>query len=88
MSKLATTIKINADYNEYLPQLSKQDYDKLKQSIKENGLYNAITLNNEGFILDGHHRYRICRELGIDPRFEVKTFKSEYERLVKEFDSR
>jgi hypothetical protein len=32
--------------------------------------------------LDGHHRYKVCQELGIKPHYNVKEFKDEfYEKL-------
>jgi len=34
-----------------------------------------ITVNPEGFILDGHNRSDICIELGVEPKYEVKTFE-------------
>lgn len=38
-----------------------------------------ITINQNGVILDGHTRYKICRELGIKPVFETKEFDNEYD---------
>jgi len=40
-------------------------------------------LLSEKVILDGHHRYRICQELGITPKVEVKTFPNKL--LEKKF---
>jgi len=59
------TIKTNQEYASLVPQLSKEEYESLKQSIKENGLWVPIVVNNDGVILDGHHRYKACQELGI-----------------------
>jgi ParB-like chromosome segregation protein Spo0J len=59
--------------------LTKDEYEALKQSIKENGLYEAITVNESGDVLDGHHRLRACQELGVKPRFEVKHSDNELE---------
>jgi ParB-like chromosome segregation protein Spo0J len=60
-------IKINEDYVKLVPEISKSDYQSLKTSIKEDGLFSNI-LNQHGVILDGHHRYRASQELGIQPR--------------------
>ena len=70
------SIKINEEYSRLIYQLLKSDYEILKQSIKENGLYTPITINEDGIILDGHHRYKACYELGIldKLRLEVREF--------------
>src|SRR6188472_2349551 len=58
-------IKTNQEYASLVPELSKEEYESLKQSIKENGLWFPIVVNKDGVILDGHHRYKACQELGI-----------------------
>lgn len=69
------TLKINDEYHNFLPPLPLAEYEALKNSIRENGLYVPITANPEGFILDGHNRYDICIELGVEAKYEVKTFE-------------
>lgn len=53
---------------EVVPPMTEEEYSELKADIKAHGLREPITLC-EGKILDGKHRYRACRELGV----EVKT---------------
>lgn len=53
-----------------LQPLSDVAFDALASSIGSIGLRDAITLF-EGKILDGRHRYLVCRKLGITPRFET-----------------
>jgi hypothetical protein len=50
------------------PLLEGEEYEELKESIREHGLLNPIWLY-EGKVLDGRNRYRVCRELGIEPEF-------------------
>jgi DNA modification methylase len=66
-------------YTDRVFSLTKAEYEALKQSIKQNGLHNTIAINEQGDVLDGHHRLRACEELGIHPRFEVKQFNNELE---------
>ncbi|MEM3424150.1 MAG: DNA methyltransferase [Nitrososphaeria archaeon] len=51
-----------------LPEMTKEEFDELKEDIEKNGLLNPIVLF-ENKVLDGRHRYRACLELGIEPRF-------------------
>lgn len=48
------------------PPLSREEYEKLKASIRENGQLEPIAVFN-GEIYDGRHRYQACVELGLDP---------------------
>ena len=56
--------------------LSEKEYDDLKNSIKAHGLLVPIIVNEAGIILDGHNRYRICKELGIKPVVIRKEFQN------------
>jgi N6-adenosine-specific RNA methylase IME4 len=76
------TIKINSEYANLVPDLSIQEYGSLKQSIKENGQHIPIIINSQGVLLDGHSRFKVCLELGIEPSTLVKDFENEsYEQL-------
>jgi len=76
-------IRINPDYEKLLPKLPPAEYEALKESIKTEGQHFPIIVNEDNVILDGHHRYRICKELGIAPKVEVKTFPNKL--LEKKF---
>ena len=62
---------INPEYEKLLPKLSSEEFEALKKSIREEGLHYPIIVNQDKIVLDGHHRLRVCKELGIEPRFEV-----------------
>ena len=49
-----------------LPDMTAEEYEGLRASIKEHGQEVPILLLN-GQILDGRHRYRACCDLGIEP---------------------
>jgi hypothetical protein len=75
-------IKIIEEYSLLVPDLTLEEYESLEQSIKENGLYMPLIVNQDGVLLDGHHRYKACQELNVKPRIEVKTFNEPiYEKL-------
>lgn len=55
-----------SDYTDLMPPLSKEEFEALKSDIAERGVLVPIEVDEEGVILDGHHRYRACVELGIE----------------------
>src|SRR5918994_6950430 len=76
-------IRINPEYASMVPKQSPEEYESLKQSIKEeNGLYVPIIVNQNCIVLDGHHRYKACQELGIEPETVVKEFNNELDEQL------
>jgi ParB-like chromosome segregation protein Spo0J len=76
-------IRISPEYASLVSELSPEEFESLKQSIKEaNGLYVPIIVNQDGIILDGHHRYKACQELGIEPKTIVKEFSDKLEEQL------
>lgn len=74
------SVRINDEYARLVHALTEQEYQALKSSIKEsNGNIVAIILNQENVILDGHHRYRVCNELKLEPKMEIMEFNSKIE---------
>ena len=69
-------LKINPEYEALLPKLTEPEFQELKESIRKDGLHYTLAINKGGVILDGHHRLRACRELGIEPKVEVKVFEN------------
>ena len=80
---IKSLITINPEYSKLVNPLSKLEYKILKESINNKGLHLPIIVNQDNDILDGHNRLKICRELGIEPQFEVKEFKDSLQE--KEF---
>ena len=64
-----------------LPPLPPAAYEALKQSISSFGVRVPIVVDQHGKIIDGWHRVRACRELGINCPREVRWFASDTERL-------
>jgi len=69
-------IKINEEYKKLLPSLPREEYYALKESVRQDGLHFPIIINEESVILDGHNRFEICNELGMEPKFEERNFEN------------
>jgi ParB-like chromosome segregation protein Spo0J len=75
------------------PELPASDYEALKEDIRRHGVKVPILVHG-GQILDGRHRYRACRELGIrclvvewnghDPWLEVQSRNLVRRHLAKD----
>ena len=65
-----------------LPALTAEEYDALKADIGERGVQVPVEYDEQGYILDGHHRVQICQELGIPdwPRI-VRQGMSEEQKI-------
>ena len=74
---------INQEYASLVPQISDSEYQVIKQSIKDNGQWVPIIVNPQFIILDGHARYRACKELRIVPKVMIRKFESSL--LEKQF---
>jgi ParB-like nuclease domain len=81
-TKKILKIKINSEYASLVHPLSEEEYNSVKQSIEKDGQYYPIIVNQDGIILDGHHRYKICKELGIEPQFFIRNFKDSLEEKL------
>lgn len=69
------TIAISPSPNwryQLLQGLPPSQYRLLVADIRERGVLVPIEIDEEGEILDGHHRYSACIEIGIDPN-EIPT---------------
>lgn len=77
-----SNLKINPEYAGLVSPLSDADYQTLKESIEKHGLYSPVVINTRDEILDGHNRYRVCQELGIEPMTEVKFFDDKEEEKI------
>ncbi|GAI78296.1 unnamed protein product, partial [marine sediment metagenome] len=71
--KLVRETKQMKELKEILPTLGQDDYGRLKESIKERGIQEAIKILPDGVIVDGYHRKKIAQELEIkDIPYEIK----------------
>lgn len=59
-------LKIDPELQELLPPLIPEEYKQLEKNILENGFdKNFPIMEWNGFIVDGHNRYQICKKHGI-----------------------
>ena len=71
---VSMSLHINSEYDKLLPQMSPEEFNQLKLSIQTEGQHYPIIVNEDLEVLDGHHRFRACTELGVEPDFEVRKF--------------
>lgn len=76
-------MKVNPEYEALLPKVPQEEFEALRESIRSQGQHYRIIVNSEGFILDGHHRFKACQQLCITPAWDVKDFPSKL--LEKKF---
>lgn len=65
---------INLKENEYNPnEMDSKTFEHLVKEIKEVGFLDPILVNKNGIIIDGAHRFRAAKQLGLDevPVLEV-----------------
>jgi len=64
-----------------LPRLTDEEYEALKADIAEHGIRVPIDVDEDGTILDGHHRAWIAADLGVQcPRRVVAGLTDEAKR--------
>ena len=55
---------INPELDAIIPRLVKEKFEALKADIKSNGLKYPLAVMADKTIIDGHNRYRACKEIG------------------------
>lgn len=71
---MATDHNYSTPFIDLLPPLRSDEFEVLKQDIEANGQQVPIMVTPDGIVIDGHHRLRICQELGLVPLVrEVST---------------
>ena len=68
-------IAIDSEFQSLIPPLSEDEYERLEKSILSEGVRNPIITWN-GTIIDGHNRYNVCEEHGIECPQVEKQFPS------------
>lgn len=63
------------------PLMALEEFNKLKDDIKEKGLLEPIIVYNEQ-IIDGRNRLKACHQLGIKPKFKEFDFNQSISEYV------
>lgn len=56
----------NPEYSALVPEMSASEWQEFIENVKKFGIRQPITINKDLTILDGRHRVRACKELGIE----------------------
>jgi site-specific DNA-methyltransferase (adenine-specific) len=64
-----------------LPPLAPEARQALAEDIRRHGVLVAVEVDEEGNVLDGHHRVELAAELGIDYPVVIRSGMSETERV-------
>ena len=71
--------KTDPELEKCLPPLDEEAYSGIKDSLKKNGYDKSsliVVWEGRDIIVDGHHRYKACLELGIEPLVIEHPFES------------
>jgi len=73
-------LTVNPEYADLVPVLTSEEYESLKKSISQKGLWVPIIINKESVILDGHHRYNAC----VETDTPIKTIERNFDTNLDE----
>lgn len=69
MSKLSIVkiidLKEDSKFSNLVPEMTAVEYANFLESVKESGVNTPIHIRNDNTILDGRHRVKACKELGL-----------------------
>lgn len=63
-------------FYQLLPDLTPEEYEALKASIASHGILVPIEVDEQGNVLDGHHRLKAAKELGLPDEAIPKKLRS------------
>ena len=71
-------LKENNTFSELVPEMTTQEYDDLVNSIRKQGVRQPIHILSDKTVLDGRHRVRACKEIGIN---EIQALSHELDEM-------
>lgn len=83
MTIQTTPIRTKQEYLQLVPALSEEEFKRLKDNIQKVGkIVNPVIINKDNIILDGHNRFKACKELGIPLRTIRQDFDDELDEMI------
>jgi len=78
LKKYVMELKIKEEFKKLIPPLTPDEYKQLETNCIEEGIRDAIITWN-GYIIDGHNRYKIAQDWQLGFKTISKNFESEYD---------
>ena len=78
-------ITVDNELKSYIRPLKDEEFEKLKESILSEGIRDPLVVW-QGILLDGHHRYKIAQELGLEYKIveiELPNKEAKKEWIIK-----
>ena len=68
-------LKIDQEFKKLIPEMTEEERKGLEYSIQTTGFDPAFPIITwDGFIVDGHNRYAVCKKLDVIPDVVEKDF--------------
>lgn len=67
----------------WFPMIQGAEFDRLVESIRDEGLDEPIWLSQEGVLLDGRNRLRACQAAGVEPRWQLYDGDDEVAFIIR-----
>ena len=80
-------LKINPRFEKFSPKKKPDEIEKLRESLKRKGYIGSSILTWHGFIVDGHNRYKMCKELGIEINLDENVEEINLGENAEEIDA-
>jgi hypothetical protein len=80
-------LKINPRFEKFSPKKKQDEIDELRNSLKKKGYIGSPILTWHGFIVDGHNRYKMCQELGIEIDLDKNVEEIDLGDFAEEIDA-
>lgn len=81
IKKESMSLNIDEEFQALVPPLSVDEYNALEQNIIDDGCRDALVTWND-LIIDGHNRYKICKEHGLNFLTTEKSFEDREEAKI------
>ena len=70
-------IVIDPKFERLLPPLDEEEFSKLEQDVRENGIMDPLKVwKGKGVLVDGHHRYKLAQKYGLEYEVDEIGFTS------------